>query len=115
MIRFKPEVRILSFSDELVTLLRLAALWSARSRIDVEINSANDGTHSASSLHPWDLAWDLDTDGEDPHDLWDLYQTLKRWLPPGYDVVWEGTHVHVEWDTKRPDILLAPAPPGAHV
>ena len=112
MIHFKQEVRIEYFSDEMTRLFRLASVWSLRAGVDVEINSANDGQHSSTSLHPWDLAWDLDTDGEKPVDLWDLYQYLIRWLPVPFQVIWEGTHIHVEWDIERREILTAPVPPG---
>ena len=66
MIRFKPEVRIGFLDRRLADVLAAACQWSARTRIDVEVNSINDGpsVHMATSLHAYDLAIDLDTVGE---------------------------------------------------
>ncbi len=102
MIRFKPEVRVGYFNRALAVVLNSASMWSVRARIDVEINSINDSQHSAESLHPYDLAIDLDTVGDGSSDLGLLHAWLARYLPAGYDVVFEGDHVHVEWDMHRP-------------
>lgn len=117
MLRFKAEVRIGALSDPSVQVLRLALQWNAEAGLDhpdVEVNSARDGVHGTGSLHPWDLAWDLDVTPENTAQLWSLYEYLRRWLPAGYDVVWEGTHVHIEWDVKRPRVKTGGAtwPPG---
>lgn len=101
MLRFKPEVRIGLFDERAGLVLHYASVWSLGARIDVEVNSANDSTHGANSLHPADLAWDLDTAGDRPEDLALLARYLANRLPPGYDVVRESDHVHVEFDMKR--------------
>ena len=101
MLRFKPEVRIGLFDERAGLVLHYASIWSLRAGIDVEVNSANDSTHGATSLHPWDLAWDLDTVGDVPSDLKPLARFLAGHLPPGYDVVLESDHVHVEFDMRR--------------
>lgn len=101
MLRFKPEVRIGYFDERAGLVLHYASVWSLRTRIDVDVNSANDSTHGAGSLHPLDLGWDLDTDGDKPADLSSLARFLAAHLPPGYDVIDERDHVHVEYDTRR--------------
>lgn len=101
MLRFKPEVRIGYFDERAGLVLHYASVWSLQTRIDVEINSANDSTHGAGSLHPRDLGWDLDTGGDKPDDLVKLARFLADRLPAGYDVVRESDHVHVEFDMKR--------------
>lgn len=108
MIRFKPEVRIGFFTEQLGTVLAVAARWSARGGLDVEVNSINDGVnaHMAGSLHPFDLAIDLDTDGDFASDLPLLGEYLRRTLPPGFDVVLERDHVHVEYDVHRPALTV---------
>lgn len=112
MVRFKPEVRIGYLTEPLVTMLQAAALWSYRARVEVEINSINDGidVHMNQSLHAFDLAIDFDTVGDKQTDLLSLADYLRRALHPQFDVVWEGDHVHVEWDAHR-----GPVPPPAHV
>lgn len=101
MLRFKPEVRIGYFDERAGAVLHYASVWSLRERIDIEVNSAADSTHGSTSLHPLDLAWDLDTAGDRPEDIAKLARFLKAYLPTDYDVVLEVDHVHVEFDTHR--------------
>lgn len=104
MIRFKPEVRIRRFRRELADVLEEASYWSLVERVDVEINSVDDSApdRSATTLHGSSLAVDLDTAGDKATDTRALADHLRRTLPPGYDVILESDHVHVEWDMKRP-------------
>ncbi len=59
-------------------------------------------------MHPWDLALDLDTEGDRFSDTEQLYGYLARILSLDYDVLLEKDHVHVEWDTRRRPALLVP-------
>jgi hypothetical protein len=106
-VRFKPEVRIVYLTEQLAAVLQLAALWSLRTRVDVEVNSIDDGAAGrlADTLHGCSLAIDLDTVGDKQPDTQQLADWLRRMLEPQYDLVWEGTHVHVEWDVHRPPLL----------
>lgn len=103
MLRFKTGVRIRIHTAQLAGALYHASMWSEQSRVDVEINSVNDGDtiHQQDSLHGYDLAVDLDTVGDQASDLTRLWMYLRRVLDPQYDVVFEGDHVHVEWDARR--------------
>lgn len=103
MLRFKPEVRISRLHDRLAVVLETACVWSLRSRVDVEINSIEDGAaiHMPTSLHAFGLAIDIDTVGDKPADLQSLAEFMRVWLEPIYDVVFEGDHLHVEWDAHR--------------
>ena len=111
MIRFKPEVRIVHFTPELAGLLAAASLWSLRARIDVEVNSIDDGAgvHKPTTRHGFSIAVDLDTVGDRVAELRALAEYLWRCLPPWYDVVFEGDHVHVEYDPHRPAMPATPA------
>lgn len=104
MLRFKPEVRIHELTDQLVAVMRACAVWSTRANIAVEFNSIDDGVdvHGVGTLHGFSLAVDVDTVGEKPADLEALDGFLRRRLPVEFDIVFEGDHVHVEWDTHRP-------------
>jgi hypothetical protein len=103
MLRFKPEVRIVHFTAQLHEVLALATLWSLIVRVDVEVNSIDDGApiHMSGSLHGKSLAVDLDTVGDKPADTAALGERMRVSLPPQYDVVFEGDHVHIEWDAHR--------------
>jgi hypothetical protein len=108
-VQFKPEVRFTYLTPQLVTVLQLAALWSLRTRVGVEVNSIDDGPniHMQTSLHGYSLAIDLDTVGDKMPDTQELAEFLRRTLDPQYDLVWEGDHVHVEWDVHRGPLLRA--------
>lgn len=106
-LRFKPEVRIVYLNSYLTHVFEAACLWSLRSRVDVEVNSVDDGAgvHLATSLHGWSLAVDLDTVADKPNETRELAEYLRRALPAGYDVIFETDHVHVEYDTHRPPLV----------
>jgi hypothetical protein len=103
MLRFKPEVRIVELTAQLADALTLCAQWSLRARVDVEINSIDDGpgVHQQDSLHGSSLAVDADTVGDKPAETESLGEFLRRRLPAEWDVVFEGDHVHSEWDMHR--------------
>lgn len=101
MLRFKSEVRFGFFDERAGLVLHYASVWSLAAHVDVEVNSAWDSIHGATSLHPADLAWDLDTNGDKVEDLKLLARYLANRLPAGYDVVIERDHVHVEFDMRR--------------
>lgn len=103
MLRFKPEVRIVELTAPLIQGLTLCAQWSLRARVDVEINSIDDGpgVHRADSLHGASLAIDADTVGDKPPDIDGLGEFLRRRLPPEWELLHEGDHLHLEWDMHR--------------
>src|SRR6202007_62499 len=106
MIRFKPEVRIVMLTEQLATVLVQAALWSLRTRVEVEVNSVDDGPniHMQQTLHGYSLAVDLDTAGDKADETEELAQVLRRALDPQSDVLLESTHVHVEGAARRPPL-----------
>lgn len=118
MIRWKAGVYSHVFRLETALALHHASVWSEISGVGVVVNALADSGHNANSLHAWDLAVDLDTDGDRLSSIVSLHGYLARILPPGYDVVLEQDHVHVEWDVKRkPAPATAgyqhPAPPAS--
>jgi hypothetical protein len=109
-IRFRPEVRIVYLTEQLSQVFLIAALWSLRTRVDVEISSVDDGpaVHQDGTLHGYSLAVDLDTVGDKQLDADELAGYLRIALDPQYDIVWEGDHVHVEWDVHRGPLMRRP-------
>jgi len=104
---------------ELLKVLDLASVWSARNGVDVYVRSLNDHQHSPNSLHYEDLAVDLCTEheikvGRPRHtassQLKDLFKFLMYGLSVngmngGYDVIHgdagHKTHIHVEYDVRQ--------------
>lgn len=105
MLRFITQpsgpVFLREFTAETATVFTWADRWSRGRGVAVDVNAIDNGTHGAGTLHGQSRAWDLDTEGDAPPDVRDLFDYLRAVLPPGFDVVNEGTHVHVEWQPKR--------------
>lgn len=101
MIRFAPTVRIVYMSAHLAEALAIASRWSLERRVDLDVNSVDDGQHGAGTLHGASLALDLDPASDRADHTRDLAIYLARQLPPPWQVVLESDHVHVEWDTGR--------------
>jgi hypothetical protein len=62
------------------------------------ITSAHDGTHSEGSLHDDGLAIDLRVWGLTEAEAKRVTAEIQRRLGTRWDVVYEGTHIHVEYD-----------------
>ena len=103
MLRFKPEVRIDVPSGALWAMLDTIALWSLQHRTEVQVNSIADpaANRVPTSLHPFTLAIDAEPIGNVEADRQSLADFLNKHLPANYDVVFESSHVHVEFDTHR--------------
>jgi hypothetical protein len=112
MIQFQPTVRIGYFNSAMQRVLELASIHGLRITKNVVVFSMNDLQHNPGSLHPLDCAVDLDVLGNDVNDLKALYEFLRVQLPPGYDVIFEGNHVHVEFDAHRPSATAAKTVPA---
>lgn len=75
-----------------------------RRGVDLVITSGNDGRHSVNSKHYVGNALDFRTNNlgdpglEGPLIANELNAALGR----DYDVLFEGDHIHVEYDPKRP-------------
>ena len=108
MLRFKPEVRIGHMNAPLARALELASLWSLEARTDVIVNSIRDSAPGrvASSLHPFDLAVDLEPLGNAQSERQSLAEYFRRHAEAGYDVVFEESHVHIEWDVHRAPLTM---------
>ena len=61
---------------------------------DVFITSVEEGTHSYGSLHYTHNAFDIR-----PNKKYSLAQ-IKSFVGEGFDVVDEGSHIHIEYDPK---------------
>jgi len=109
MIRFEPNFRLRVLHHEMAIVLHHASIWSEVNRVGLVVNHGNEGVHKNGSLHPWDLALDLDTEGDRFSDTEQLYAYLARILPGAYDVLLERDHVHVEFDPHRRPPALEPA------
>jgi len=98
-LRDKP-IQFNYLTAEIVEILNTAATWSWRTGVTVWLTSLNDHEHGDSSLHYYDYAVDFDT--REAGDLQRLYRYLRDKLDHRFDVVFEGNHVHVEFELGKP-------------
>lgn len=66
----------------------------------IYMTSTTGGVHMYRSLHPEGLALDFDIVGWSDSERSIVAEKLDTSLGYGYDVVDEGTHIHVEFDPK---------------
>ena len=69
---------------------------------DLVITSICDGIHSKTSLHYVGYAIDLRTRHMKPEDVREVVKDIKAALTTDYDVIQETTHIHIEYQPKRP-------------
>jgi hypothetical protein len=67
--------------------------------VECVITSANDGKHGDKTLHHKGLALDLRTWNLNGREAY-VTADIKQALGPGYDVVLERDHIHMEYDPK---------------
>lgn len=93
---------------ELVQVINLASVWSARHGHHVTITSLNDHQHAEKSLHYEDKAADFQVkiNGTPSKEaMTSLANFLKGQLELGWDVIWDApghyNHIHAEWDIRQ--------------
>ena len=64
---------------------------------DFIITSTFEGNHGSGSLHYADDAYDVGLPSEN---VKEIFNAIKEDLGASYDVVWEGDHIHIEYDPK---------------
>lgn len=106
MLRFEANVRIYWFSADLLPILLNASMWSNKTAIGVVVNSIDDGKHGKNTRHGLSNTVDLDTEGDKPADLENLFKYMVATMPDGYDVIHETDHLHVERDVHRQEFRL---------
>ena len=83
--------------DEVVTAARPS--YERRDNLQhFVVTSAHDGVHSESSLHDDGLAIDLRVWGFSEAEAKRVTGEIQERLGQRWDVVYEGTHIHVEYD-----------------
>lgn len=97
---------------EILRVLVAASVWSARTGVDVIVNSLNDHKHMDKSLHYEDLAVDLSVTPFNVVDMAKFVDFLEKSLwnrvdyhHTGYDIIYgdkhHKRHVHVEYDVRQ--------------
>lgn len=97
--RLKPGVRARGVQPETVLAIVIAAKIYEAAGAEFVVTSITDGRHGVNSLHSCGLAFDCRTRHLSDDQKGQIHVQLKAALP-GYDVVLESDHFHIEYDPK---------------
>ena len=101
MLSIKSSVDLLGIEPQIVLSVSVAyAIYAEHDALPCTITSVTEGDHSRTSLHYTGNAVDLRTRHLEDRKIKAITQDLATALGPGYDVVREGDHIHVEWQPK---------------
>jgi len=101
MIRLKPGVSLAGIREVMRPVLIAAEkIWRDQSYGDPIVTSACEGEHSGASWHYYGKALDFRWPTLDKARQGVLASLLREKIGPKYDVVPEGSHLHVEYDPK---------------
>jgi hypothetical protein len=99
--KLKPGVSLTGIRPELLPGLTVAALVYYRAGHDMVITSVVDGGHSLTSLHYAGAAADLRTRDLPAAVAQQIRDEIAEALGTDFDVILEGTHIHLEWQPRR--------------
>lgn len=66
--------------------------------VEFVITSGRDGIHSAGSLHYYGYAVDIRIWGLSDYQIQAICKKFKNVLGKSYDVIFEGDHIHIEYN-----------------
>lgn len=98
---FKQGVKINGIRAEIVMALMIAqeTARTYNQHYRLTVTSVTDGTHSHGSLHYVGQAADIRV-SDMPFEVNKYVESLKLALKENYDVVYEKTHIHIEYQPK---------------
>ena len=97
----KQGVKLTGIKAEIVVALMIAqeTARTYNQHYRITVTSVTDGTHSKGSLHYVGQAADIRVN-DMPFDVLKYVDSLKLALKENYDVVFEKTHIHIEYQPK---------------
>jgi hypothetical protein len=99
--KLKHGVKLTGVRPELIIGLRVAdGVWRDFGQ-ELVVTSLLDGHHSSRSLHYAGFAADLRTRYFEADKKREVSDALEDALPDDFDVVLEGTHIHLEYQPCR--------------
>ena len=107
MLQIKPGVKLIGLGPQILLAINIAhSLWHKKwPRVPLTITCATDGKHGTGSRHFFGNAVDIRTrdlpGGSKGESAKDARNELQAALSGEFDVVYESTHIHIEWDPKH--------------
>lgn len=98
--RYTASCRMDDLTPQILLALIIADEVYKAHGVEMWITSINDSGHMKGSLHYKGRAVDLRVRNIPAEHRFKIPKILKSRLSPGYDVIDEGDHIHIEWDPK---------------
>lgn len=104
MLSIKPGVTIHGLQPQMVLAVIATHAIYASMGVELVITAGNDGKHMQGSKHYSGNAIDIRTYNlPDPkRNAPEIVRQLQQDLGRDYDVIFEGDHIHIEYDPKHP-------------
>lgn len=100
--KLKPGVDIRGLKPEIVlAMMLIEPILNRHTPEGLVVTSVKDGKHMPTSLHYQGLAFDIRTRDMQPVMIKACLEEIKGVLGYQFDVVFEGDHIHVEFDPKE--------------
>lgn len=96
MIHFKPGVKVSGMTATAFRAVAVVLSVFERHGLDLVVTSITDGKHMPKSLHYEGKAFDIRLPSGVA--IGGIVLECRKALGPDFDVVWEPTHIHVEYD-----------------
>jgi len=101
MLKVKDGVRLFGLIQEILWAAdRCVDVFAELAGVDVVITSARGDRHSRASLHYIGAAIDIRTREMNDETIRAVISRLKQVLGKDFDVIFEGNHIHIEYQPK---------------
>ena len=80
-------------------LERTAVFFGDHGDSTLYLTSIKDGNRDSVTLHPYGYAFDIGLPFN--FNIYDVFNNFKKHVGPGFDVVIESDHIHIEYDPKK--------------
>lgn len=101
IVRMLPSVSLCGVRPEILAIMPIVhKVFQELEARDCVLTSARDGQHSYGSLHYAGQALDFDEPSWNGDEMRAAAEIIESRLSGEYDVVSEGSHIHIEWQPK---------------
>jgi len=98
--KLKQGVKIASLKPQLIIAIIVANDVYAAHGQELVITSVDDSKHGATTLHGQGMAFDCRTSYFKPGEGAIVATEIRERIDQDFDVVYEGDHIHIEYDVK---------------
>lgn len=100
MMHIKAGVKLIGAKPELLIGLMIVRDVFMKYNVDLTLTAITDGKHSRGSLHYAGYAADLRTRDIAKELIPKIIEDSKISLGDEFDIIFESTHIHLEWQPK---------------